>query len=306
MENIWFKNLVVLKIKKIGFNAAELEEILAQHPLQPCADGASESVGWLQPKSKNDPFVHCNGQHMLISMGTEKKILPSSVVKQEMANRIEAMEQQTGCKVGRKESKEIKEAVEHELLHKAFSVRSRTLCWIDPVGGWLVVNASTASKGDMVLDALRKLFDVNQLVLELVKTEISPVAAMTNWLNFFDEDTPVIPPEFTVDRDCELRGDDEEKPTIRYAHLPLDSDDIPAHLAAGKKVTKLAITWQSKISFVLTDEFILKKITPLDVVKEQNDADDMFDGDFAIMTGELSQLLADLVGGLGGLLPEKV
>jgi recombination associated protein RdgC len=64
------------------------------------------------------------------------------------------------------------------------------------------------------------------------------------------------------------------------------------------------MTWESKISFVLTESLAIKSIKPLDVLKE-NDAvtrndDERFDGDFMLMTGELSLLMRDIVEALGG------
>jgi len=42
---------------------------------------------------------------------------------------------------------------------------------------------------------------------------------------------------------------------------------------------------------------------PLDILKEQADSwdqEEMFDTDFAIMTGEIQKLLADIIDALGG------
>ena len=77
------------------------------------------------------------------------------------------------------------------------------------------------------------------------------------------------------------------------------------HIAAGKQCTRLALTWSDRISFVLTETLAVKRVTPLDVLKEQNDSamqneDERFDTDFALMSGELAKLIADLVEALGG------
>ena len=70
--------------------------------------------------------------------------------------------------------------------------------------------------------------------------------------------------------------------------------------------TIYALTWADRVSFVLTESLILKRIVPVDVIAEgdatlaQND-DERFDADFTLMTGELQRLIADLVVALGGL-----
>ena len=67
------------------------------------------------------------------------------------------------------------------------------------------------------------------------------------------------------------------------------------------------MTWNGRVSFVLTEGMSIKKIKMLDVVLEQNtsgqaskDDDGGFDADVAISTGELRQLIPDLIAALGG------
>ena len=72
----------------------------------------------------------------------------------------------------------------------------------------------------------------------------------------------------------------------------------------------LALTWADRISFVLTESLTIKRVAPLDVIKEGEDglgrdADERFDGDMMLMTGELGRMMAALVEALGGEVPEK-
>ena len=122
---------------------------------------------------------------------------------------------------------------------------------------------------------------------------------MTEWLQADDA-----PAGFTVDMDTELRATGESKATVRYVRHTLEADDVRRHIAAGKQCTRLAMTWNDKISFVLTESLAIKSVKPLDVIKEtesstKND-DERFDGDLMLMTGELSKLMADVVEALGG------
>ena len=104
-----------------------------------------------------------------------------------------------------------------------------------------------------------------------------------------------------MDRECELKSADEAKAVVRYARHPLDIDEVRAHIEAGKLPTKLALTWDDRVSFVLTEGLQLKKVAFLDTVFEGQTQDDGgFDADVAIATGELSQLIPDLIAALGG------
>ncbi len=131
--------------------------------------------------------------------------------------------------------------------------------------------------------------------------EMSPAAAMTLWLS---EDEP--PAGFTVDQDTELRSTGESRATVRYVRQTVELDEVRRHVQAGKQCTRLAMTWNDRVSFVLTDNLDIKRVAPLDVLKEHQDAQaaneaEQFEADFALMTGELARMLDDLVAALGGM-----
>jgi recombination associated protein RdgC len=110
------------------------------------------------------------------------------------------------------------------------------------------------------------------------------------------------PQGFSVDRECELKSADEMKSVVRYARHALDIDEIRAHIATGKVPTQLALTWQGRVSLLLTDAMQIKKIAFLEGVFEggKPGKDEAFDADAAIATGELSKLIPDLIDALGG------
>lgn len=291
---MWFKNLLVYRLNNWDITPAALEEKLAQHALQPCSGMEMQSRGWVPPKGEGEPFVHTLGSQMLIGLGTEKKLLPATVVNQFAKSRAAEVEEQQGYKPGRKQLKQIKEAITDELLPRAFAIRRKTCAWIDPVGGFMVVDAANFAKADELVEMLFK--SLEGFTLTPVKTTISPTAAMTGWLAGDD-----LPGAFTIDRDCELRGSGEERASVRYIRHALEAEEISKHIKAGKEVARLAMTWNDKLSFVLHENLQLKRLAPLDILKEQADGeDDAFDTDFAIMTGELKKLLPDIADALGG------
>ena len=116
----------------------------------------------------------------------------------------------------------------------------------------------------------------------------------------------LLPRAFSIDQDTELQSPVEEKATVRFVRHALDPKEVQRHIAAGKQCTRLALTWADRVSFVLTDALVLKRIAPVDVIRDGEDAqaqndDERFDADFTLMTGELQRLMADLVEALGGL-----
>jgi recombination associated protein RdgC len=293
---MWFKNLIIYRLNKWDVTPEQLEEKLSAHALQPCSGLEMQRAGWISPKEEGQPFVHTLGKQLLICLGAEKKLLPASVINTICKARAQEMEEQQGYKPGRKQMKQLKEAITDELLPRAFAVRRRTYAWIDTAAGLLVLDAANLAKADELVELLVK--SVDGIAFTPLKTEVSPTTAMTAWLA--GEDLPAV---FTVDRDCELRASGEEKATVRYVRHSLEAEEIAKHISGGKEVTKLAMTWYDRISFVLHENGQIKRLQALDLLKDQADSDaqdDAFDADFALMSGELKKLLPAIAEALGG------
>jgi len=285
---------------------AALERVLQKGRFVPCGPTQQESAGWVPARgNKGKVLAEVVGGHLILRLCTEKRGVPGSAVKAGVEERVERYKKETGNeRVPAKVKKEFKEEVLLDLLPRAFSKRATTLLWLDPRGRLLVVDAGSLGAADRIVSSLlAALLEVPgagpALDLSLVHTQTSPAASMAHWLA-----TQEPPWRFTVDRDCELKASDEQKATVRYARHALDTDEVAQHIAAGKMPTQLAMTWNDRVSLVLTEAGQLRKLKFLDVVmKEAGDGgkgEDGFDTNVAILTGELSQLVPDLLEALGG------
>ena len=296
------KNLIVYRLpKNWALGADELENKLSRQPLRPCGSFAMESRGWLPPQDEAR-FLYTQSHHWLLTLGIELKLLPASVIRQVARERGAEIARKQAHPVGRKQMREIRDEVTNELLPRALARRTTTRAWIDSTGGWLAVDAAADKKAEEFLEALRRAEE--NFPCKRLDTQRSPGAAMTHWLA-----TGKAPPAFSIDQDLELQSSDMSKSSVRYARHPLEGRDIREHISAGKTAIRLGLTWRDKISFVLTDQLHIKRITFLDILKSEFAADaedesdneaEQFDADFALMTGELSRMLADLVKALGG------
>ncbi len=294
---MWFKNIFIFRVAPDNTISTEtLNEKLALRPLLACSGLDKQSRGWVP--CHGDKLVHSANRQMLFALGVEQKLLPTTIVNRFAKERVADIEAQQGYKVGRKEMKELKEAITEELLPRAFAIQRSTYAWLDTVNGYLVIDAASSAKTEELLTLLNKT--VEDLPFKPLHTSISPVTAMTDWLA-----SNHAPLGFTIDRELELRTTAESKATIRYANHALEGDEILRHIAAGKRVTRLGLTWNDRISFVLTEQMQIKRIEFLDIIKEEStkiadDADELFELDFTLMTGELAKMLADLTAALGG------
>ena len=293
-----FKNLTLYRLGADNtLDFAALDAGLQKAPFVPCAATQPLASGWTPPRgTAGGPLVESIGGHWLLKLMTEQKVLPSSVVKRRTDEVVAQIEQQSGRKPGKKEKKEIKEQVVLELLPMAFTKRSALTVWIDPEARLLVVDTASPSRADDVVTQLVKAID--GLIVAPLHTAEAPAAVMSAWL--VDGEPPAA---FSVDRECELKSSDEMKSVVRYARHALDIEEVRQHIGAGKRPTQLALTWQGRVSFVLTDAMQVRKLAFLDVVFEGAASpaeDEAFDADVAIGTGELRRLLPDLIEALGG------
>lgn len=296
---MFFRNLQIFRLEAEWAHSTEsLANHLASAAFRSCGALEPVSRGWVPPRGEAGELVVTVGRQQLIALGVEQKLLPAGVVRQYAQARLDELAAKQGYKPGRKQSREVREQVEAEMLPRAFVKRSLVYVWIDPAGRWLVVDAASSARADELLGHLKLCLD--DLPLALPRTVLSPGAAMTGWVAAGES-----PAGFTLDRDCELKSPVEERATVRYLRHDLDNDDVRHHVAGGKAVTRLGLTWKDRVSFVLNEQLQLKRVSFLDLLKEEAERQaegeaDLFAANFALMCGELAQLLADLMAALGG------
>ena len=293
-----FKNLIAYRLAAdFQVDAGALEEKLEAGRFAPCGTTQALSAGWVPPRGEPGAALLENiDGHLLLRLRIEKRVLPGSVVRDRVEELADAIERETARRPGRKQRRDLKDQATLDLLPKAFTTQSHLTVWIAPEQGLLMVDASSIGRADDVITLLIRAEP--KLSLHLLQTAESPAACMAGWLM-----DGVPPKDFVIDRDCEVKAADEMKATVRYARHNLDTDEVKKHLTAGKMPTRLAMTWKERVSFVLTDTMQIRGIKFLDIVfdgRTKPGKGEAFDVDAALATGELAQLIPDLMEGLGG------
>ncbi|MFZ2121886.1 MAG: recombination-associated protein RdgC [Rhodoferax sp.] len=292
-----FKNVIMYRIAPgWSLSAGEVEARLQANPFVECGASQEKSIGWVAPRgAANGPLLEAVAGQWIFKLMTETRALPASVVNRKAQERVAQIEASTGRKPGKKETRDLKDDIRLELLPMAFTKQSSTRVWIDRDAQLLVTDAGSQARADELVTLLVQ--GLPGLALSLIDTQISPGAAMAEWLV-----SQEAPPGFSVDRECELKAADESKAVVRYARHRLDTDEVRQHIEGGKMPTRLALTWNDRVSFVLTEGLQLKKLAFLEGVLEgaSPGKDDGFDADVAIATGELQKALPELLEALGG------
>ena len=296
---MWFKNLCLFQFtESISLPAAELEQLLAAHVLGHCPAAMPSAQGWV-PVLSDGSLVESFDRHLFIHWGEKQRLLPAAVVSQALQEKVEEHVQQRGYKPGRKQRMEMRDELTARLLPQAFVVQKSQRAWIDAERGWLVVDAASAGQAEKLVELLREHApDLPRIILP--DTSVGMQTLLSEWLGRGEA-----PGRFSLDDEAELQGTDATRALIRYSRLPVGSaQELRRHLDSGKRATKLGLSWQDQLSFVLTDTLQVKRLKLLDTQAEddavrEDDPHLAFETDMRLMTGVLRELLNDLAQELG-------
>lgn len=298
---MWFKNLCLFRLSEpFQFNAEELANKLEASEFRPCGAHETSTCGWVAPlDTATNLLVHSANGYMMLCLKKQERVLPATVINEMLEEKIVEAEEHQSRKLSKKERSRMKDELIFDLLPKAFTLSKKIYAYIDPAGGWLIVNAASVKSAEDLLTLLRK--SLGSLPAIPVNTADNPVRIMTQWLI-----NRQMPGDFSLEDECELRAPGEEGGVVRCRRHDLTLPEIQNHLDSGKEVVKLALNWADRIAFVFDKTFSVKRVRFLDLVQDQltdldiEDEATRFDADFSIMTAELSNFLPRLVEVFGG------
>lgn len=298
---LWFKNLMVYRLSRdITLTADAMERQLAEFTFTPCGSQDMAKTGWISPMGKSsDALTHIANGQIIICARKEEKMLPASVIKQNLEAKINKLEAEQARKLKKTEKDALKDEVLHSLLPRAFSRFNQTFVWIDTINNLIMLDCASAKKAEDTLALLRK--SLGSLPVVPLSFEKPLELTLTEWVR--SGDTPA---GFALMDEAELKAMLEGGGVIRCKQQDLVCDEIANHIESGKVVTKLALDYQERVQFMLADDASIKRLKFADTLREQNDDIDKedvgqrFDADFILMTAEITALLTNLIDALGG------
>ena len=292
---MYFRNLSLFRFSAAtSSNLATIETALAQHRLRPCGPIEMMTRGFVSPFGReSDELLHRVGDFSLFTVGGEDKLLPASVVNDELANKLAEIVEKEQRRIGAKERKRLKDEVLTDLLPRAFVRSSRQFAYLDLAQGWIVIDTASRKNAEEVVSQVRHA--VGRFPATPLAPEESPRALLTHWLA-----SGKLPANLVLGDECELRDPAESGAIVRCRRQDLELDEIKEHLKSGKQVFQLGLEFDERISFVLGEDLVIRKLRFLDIVLDEIDESSLesvraeLDATFTLMTGEIRRLLAAL------------
>lgn len=289
------KNATIFRITS---PVSDLDEALKARPFMDLTPGMASGSGFVIASPDYGTFTRKAGDFTEFRLRTDTKILPASVINDATAEKAKEIEAMQGYKPGRKQTKEIKEAVTLELLSSAFVKTHITRGWFDSTG-WLVIDTASASKAEAVLDALRSALD--EFPVRFWRTHREPELSMSEWVEMRH------PPEgMTIDDRVRLA--DHDGGTVSVVNRDATSAEVIQLITeGGAVVSELALTLEDVASFVLANG-TLKRLAYLDIQEEAKgdplSQEEEANADLILSGDAVRKVVVALTAELGGLMDE--
>jgi recombination associated protein RdgC len=290
---MFFRNLTLFRFP-VALDLSDLDAHLAECALKPVGPMELSSRGFVSPFGHHgEALSHAIEDALWITVGGEDKLLPGAVVNDLLQKKLAAIEEKEGRKPGGRTRKRIKDELVTELLPRAFVRPVRTDALIDTTLGVIAIDSSSRKSGESVVSEVRRA--LGSFPALPLNAEVAPRAILTGWLA-----GDPLPDGLSLGDECELRDPADSGAVVKIQRMELVGDEIAKHLEAGKQCTRLALTLDDHVSFVIGEDLIVRKFKLLDGAVDQlesTDRDDIaaeLDARFALMAGEFKRLFAVL------------
>lgn len=304
----WFKKVIAYRITgDIDLSTERLQAALSEKLARAPGDDELSTYGFSSPLPRVEGvqskiLAHPVGTGILICAEKWLRKISSKSVNDAVDKQVREIETNQERKVYGKERSQLKELVIAGMLPRLIPECKYTTALIIPEQNLILVDTSAPNVAEDLLSTLRQV--LGSLPVRPMRTLQSPAEGMTAWLK--DGEAPE---GFTILDSADLAGvkDGKKVGKVRLTDMDLTSEEVQLHLSTGRRASKLALAWNGKLTFKLTDRLIIEGVKFDDLLQEnaaqaagEGDALQYFDASMTIMTDALGKLTTALTGAFGG------
>jgi len=295
---MWFKNARIFQLPNdFSIETDKLSEHLKDDALKPCGSQDMSSQGWISPFGLNNDELYClqSGNAQLFTFAVEEKILPATVVNQQLQEKVSQIRTDTGNKPGRKQQADMKQEILFDLLPQAFTRLKKIGAYFDNTHKLMIVDSASQNPAENVVSQLRQTLGSFKATAFGESSGMATV--LTKWITNGHAEAGL---EFGSSLVLETL--DEAKSVIRAKNVNYLTDEMQRHIDNGYLVTQIGLVFNDRIEFTLTHDFAVKSIKFTDIVLDQMDLEtidseeQLLDSRFTLMSLELTELYKVLFG----------
>ena len=299
----WNKMFRNVRYYRIDGDWPESEEALSENlekaVFKPCGPLTLRSSGWVpvDADTGNSLARRLSGAD-LIKLRSQSRVLPHSVINEELEVRIEKFRIRMQEAPSPREKRRLKAEARDELLPKALLKSDRIWGYVDLKEKLIGIDAAQPSVAERFLRRLSVPFDgLNARPLQYKQ----PVGDLLTKIFLGSA-----PSQFAVGRECRMQDAADSGSKVRWTDFDLSEKSIRNHVAGGMRLTHLAIEYDNVMGCVLDENGVISKLRFLGMDDDSNDHTDdndpiaRLDAQFVLITGTLRMLLGDLKKLLGG------
>ncbi len=271
-----------------------IDEALSRRALADPLPTQQQSHGWMHVTPEDKQFVTGIGPYVL-RYGLRDRVLPPSVVSDEVEDRCVAFEEGRGYRPGRKQKLAIKDEVMMALLPRAFIKTRSILVYLDLQHGWVCVG-HTGELADDVLSGLRGAFDdgLYSGAESWWDQPFSLEMLMTEWVA-----RKSAPGELDIGSNALLARMDDVVAQMKYVNRPPLDEGAQSLISSGFRAHELQLIYKNRLQFTMTNGGRFKRIRFLEFMDQSPEREgeeldiaaeaEIFLGDFKAMVSELAE-----------------
>lgn len=231
----------------------------------------------------------------LFKLRSQSRLLPHAVIAEELDARIAEYRERMKEAPSPREKRRLKAEARDELMPKAMLKSDRIWGYYDLKEHVIGIDVLHEAAAERFLRRLQAAFDGVQITpLQFNK----PVDELLTAILFEGA-----PRQFALGRECRMQDLGDAGSNVRWTAFDLSDATIRNHVANGMRLTHLAIEYDNIMSCVINENGVISKLRLIGMDDDSEDHVEplaRLDAEFALITGTLRRLLADLRKELGG------
>ena len=205
-----------------------------------------------------------------ICLREDSKAVPASEVNKAAAEKAQAIFDACGRKPGKKEMKEIKADVIHDLLPRAFARQKMTYILYSERTGRLFVSTSSQKSADLVMTRLVECLEsLKTATVYVSEPKMGLTARLKNW--FDDQGEEYCFGYWYPSKEVVLKGGDR-KWSVKAENLRSVADTVREAISGAARVDSIGFKTEDDVEFRITDALRVKGVKHR-VVEDDEDTD---------------------------------